>query len=91
MSDFIVNVVSAMRARPTFTKGLFLLILGAVLLFDLMAERHAAHFFGDRMRFFWALFGVFGTIGMTKFMKGIGHLFIMQPTDFYSRKEKGEK
>lgn len=91
MSDFIVNFVSGLRARPKFLKGLFLLILGGVLLFDLTAERHGAHFFGDRMRFFWALFGCLGAIGMTKFMKGIGHAFIMQPTDFYSRRDKGEE
>lgn len=90
MSEMVLWVVTGLRARPKLLRGLFLLILGAVLLFDTMAERHAAHFFGDNMRFFWAIFGLLGAILMTKFMKGIGHAFIMQPPDFYSRKDKGE-
>lgn len=88
MSNFIVAVVSILRSKPRLLQGIFLLILGSVVIFDFMAERHSAHFFGDRVRGFWALFGVIGAVFMTKFMKGIGHAFLMQPTDFYSKHEK---
>lgn len=90
MSDFIVKFVDRLRSKPKFLGGLFLFILGAIVFFDFTAERHVPHFFGDRIRGFWAVFGCAGAILMTKFMKGIGHAFIMKPTDFYSGKDKGE-
>ncbi len=90
MSHFVVTVINHLRSKPRLLGGLFLFILGAVVLFDLTAERHSAHFFGDRVRGFWAMFGFLGAVLMTKFMKGIGHAFLMQPMDFYSKKEKGE-
>jgi len=91
MSGFIVSTLTLLRKKPRLMLGIFLLILGATVFFDFTAERHAAHFVGDRIRGFWALFGVVGAVLMTKFMKGIGHAFLMQPTDFYSKKDEGEE
>jgi hypothetical protein len=87
----VVSFITALRERPRLLMGIFLFILGAVVFYDFLAERHEPHFAGDRIRGFWALFGVVGAVFMTKFMKGIGHAFLMQPTDFYSKSEKGEE
>jgi hypothetical protein len=86
----IVTAIDAMRRRPRVLLGGFVFLLGAIVLFDFIAARHGEHFVGDRIRGFWALFGLAGCVGMTKFMKGIGHGFLMQPTDFYSKNETGE-
>jgi hypothetical protein len=91
MSNFIVSLIDGLRRKPKLLGGIFLFILGAVLLFDFTAERHAAHFFGDNVRGFWTLFGLLGCLGMTKFMKWIGHDVLMKPLDFYSRHESGEE
>jgi hypothetical protein len=90
MSKLIVTIIDALRARPRLLKGIFLFILGFALFFDFYAERHGEHFVGDRIRMFWAFFGLVGAIGMTKFMKWIGYGFLMQPLDFYSRHDGGE-
>ena len=86
----LVSAITAMRRKPRVLRGLFILLLGLILVYDFMAVRHGEHFAGDRVRTFWALFGFFGTIFMTKFMKGIGHMFLMKPMDFYTRKEEEE-
>lgn len=91
MSDFIVSFIDRLRAKPKLLAGIFVFILGSVVVFDFTAERHAAHFFGDRVRGFWAIFGFLGAVFMTKFMKGIGHAFLMQPMDFYAKRNKGEE
>ena len=83
-----LNITSA--PLPTGS-GARALGMGAVLLFDFIAERHGEHFVGDRIRGFWALFGLAGCVGMTKFMKGIGKAFLMQPGDFYTKHENGEE
>lgn len=90
MSDAIVSLITWLRERPRLLLGIFLFILGTAFFYDFIAERHAAHFVGDRIRGFWTLFGLLGCIGMTKFMKGFGHAVLMKPMDFYTRSERGE-
>ena len=54
--------------------------------------RHGEHFVGDRIRGFWALFGLFGCLGMTKFMKWLAYGVLMKPLDFYDEKaDSGEE
>lgn len=86
----IVMAIDALRRRPQMLLGGFIFLLGAIVLFDFIAVRHGEHFVGDRIRGFWALFGLAGCVGMTKFMKGIGAAFLTQPQDFYSKNETGE-
>lgn len=91
MSNFIVTFITDLRSKPRLLLGMFLFILGAIVFFDFLAARHVAHFAGDRIRGFWALFGLFGCLGMTKFMKWFGHEVLMKPLDFYSRSQSGEE
>jgi hypothetical protein len=87
----IVTLISSLRARPRLLRAIFLTLLSLFVLFDFMAPREAMHFVGDRIRGFWALFGLFGCLGMTLFMKWIGHDLLMQPLDFYTKSESGEE
>ncbi len=90
MSRLIVTLIDYLRTRPMMLRGVCITLLGLIVLYDFMAVRHGDHFVGDRIRGFWALFGFIGCVGMTKFMKGLGYAFLMQPLDFYTSKERGE-
>ena len=85
----IVQWIDALRERSSMLRALFFGALAFFVLFDVFASRHEPHFVGDQIRGFWALFGFFGCVVMARFMKGIGHLWLMKPLDLYSR-EGGE-
>ncbi|TLN27256.1 hypothetical protein FDZ71_00160, partial [bacterium] len=87
----IVDSITYLRKKPRLLMAIFISILGGALLLDSLAVRHTPHFIGDKIIGFWSFFGLVGCLLMTKFCKGLGHLFIMQPTDFYSKNEKGEE
>ena len=87
----IVNTIDALRERPKLLRGIFLFILGAILVYDFIAVRHGEHFVGDRIRMFWAAFAFVGAVGMTKFMKWLGATVLMKPYDFYDRFTSGEE
>ena len=82
----IVMAIDALRRRPKVLLGGFVFILGAIIFYAFIAHKHHEPFNG-----FWAIFGLAGCIGMTKFMKGIGYAFLMQPHDFYKKIESGEE
>jgi hypothetical protein len=85
----IVRWLEYLRAHLGMVKAVFFGGLAFFVLFDVFVPRHEIHFVGDRIRGFWALFGLLGCVVMARFMKGLGHLWLMKPLDFYSR-EDGE-
>lgn len=87
-SSRIVRWIDAMRAHIALMKALVFGALGLFVVFDVFAPRHEAHFAGDNVRGFWALFGLIGCVLMARFMKGIGHAWLMQPEDFYRKGEE---
>jgi len=82
----IVRWIDVLRAHLDTVKAVFFGALALFVLFDVFAARHVPHFVGDQIRGFWALFGLLGCVVMGRFMKGLGHLWLMKPLDFYSRK-----
>lgn len=86
----IAALITRLREKPQALRAVFFAALGLFVLYDVYAPRHEAHFAGDNVRGFWALFGLVGCVAMAKFMKGIGHLFLMKPTDYYGS-PKGEE
>ncbi len=86
----VVRWIDWLRDRPNVLQAVFYTALGFFVLYDVYAPRHEEHFVGDRVRGFWALFGLAGCWAMARFMKGIGHLWLMQPENFYTR-DKGEE
>lgn len=86
----IVGWIDRLRARPHVLRAAFFTALGLFVLYDVFAARHAAHFAGDRVRGFWALFGLVGCWAMARFMKGIGHAWLMKPPGFYGEKQGEE-
>ncbi len=87
MSAAIVRWIDRLRSRPDVLRACFFGLLGLFVLYDVFAPRHGIHFAGDRVRGFWALFGLVGTVVMARFMKGLGHLWLMKPEDYYDREE----
>jgi hypothetical protein len=81
----IAEFITRRRERPAVLRAVFFAALGLFVLYDVFVPRHEAHFAGDNVRGFWALFGLVGCVAMAKFMKGIGHLWLMKPTDYYDR------
>ncbi|MBI5444851.1 MAG: hypothetical protein HY900_27015 [Deltaproteobacteria bacterium] len=84
------SAITWLRERPQLLRAVFFSGLGLFVLFDVFAARHEAHFRGDQIRGFWALFGLLGALGMAKFMKGIGHAWLMKPVDYWNR-TRGEE
>jgi hypothetical protein len=81
----IAALITRLRERPAVLRAVFFAALGVFVLYDVFAPRHEAHFAGDNVRGFWAVFGLVGCVAMARFMKGIGHLWLMKPTNFYDR------
>jgi hypothetical protein len=87
----IVALLTYLRERPRLLRGLFLGMLGLIVMYDFIAVRHGEHFVGDRIRTFWAMFAFGGTVFMTRFMKGIAAMFLAQPLDFYGSTAEEEE
>ncbi len=87
MSSGLVRVIDRLRERPDRLRAVFFGLLGLFVAYDVFTPRHELHFWGDRVRGFWALFALLGGLVMAKGMKGLGHLWLMKPEDFYDREE----
>ncbi|MHB8765457.1 MAG: hypothetical protein ACYDA8_14145 [Deferrisomatales bacterium] len=85
----IVGWIDRLRAHPQALRAGFFALLGMIVVYDVFASRHEPHFFGDNVRGFWAVFGLVGCVFLGRFMKGIGHAWLMKPLDFYRKKEEG--
>lgn len=72
-----------LRQRTTALKYIFFLGCAATVVFDCFAGRHHAHFWGDGIRGFWALFAFFGCLSMIALFKGIYHVWLMKEPEYY--------
>jgi len=83
----IVKILSYLQDHARILKWVFFAFLVGTLVFDFTVERHHAHFWGDKIIGFWALFTFFGCLGMIVFCKGLSHVWLAQPEDYYEREE----
>ncbi len=83
----IVKILSYLQDHARVLKWVFFAFLVGILVFDFTIERHHAHFWGDKVIGFWALFTFFGCLGMIVFCKGLSHVWLAQPEDYYDREE----
>ncbi|MCK9173443.1 hypothetical protein [Desulfuromonas thiophila] len=81
----IVHVITYLRERPAMLKWLFMAYLAFALVFDFFADRHHAHFWGDNIIGFWAIFGLIGCLLMIVFCKGLSHVWLERDTDYYDK------
>ena len=81
----MVRLLDFLNRHSNVLKILFFVFLALFVALDFYAERHHSHFFGDSIIGFWALFGVFGCLGMIVFCKGLSHVWLMKEEDYYDK------
>jgi len=59
-------------------------LAGLLVVLDIFAPRHHAHYFYDHIPGFSLLFGAISVVVLIFFSKGIGHAFLMKREDFYN-------
>ena len=58
-------------------------VIGVLVILDIFAPRHHAHYFWDHIPGFSAVFGFLSCLVLIFFSKGIGHAFLMKKKDYY--------
>ena len=58
-------------------------VAGLLVILDIFAPRHHAHFFYDHIPGFSLFFGGISCLILIFFSKGIGHAFLMKREDYY--------
>lgn len=81
----MANFFEYLYRRRTTIKWLFFALLALIVVWDFTLERHAVHFFGDRIYGFWSLFGLAVCIAMTYVCKGLSHTWLGKDEDYYDR------
>jgi hypothetical protein len=71
--------------RRVIVKRCFFALLVLILFADLFVERHEAHFFGDRLYAFWAVFGILVTFAMILFWKWLSRVVLERAEDYYDK------
>ena len=74
-----------LHTRSVAIKWLFFALLVIIPLCDLFVERHAVHFFGDRISCFWSLFGLIVCLGMIVLWKWLAHAWLERDEDYYDK------
>ena len=81
----VLGMIEFLRRHiKTLTKVL-IAYLAALILFDLLLPRNPehAHYYVDKVRAFWMLFGVIGCFVLIKVAKFIAHLLLSKDEDYY--------
>ena len=79
----LVKLIGYLRDRSGLLRILFFGLLVCIVGFDFMAERHEAHFWGDKIPGFWAVAGFSGCVIMTLIWKGLAHFILTKDEGFY--------
>jgi hypothetical protein len=79
----MVKLLEYLCERKAAAKWAFFGALGLVLVFDFFAERHEAHFFGDKLFCFWAMFAFVICLTMIVVCKWIAHAWLERDEDYY--------
>jgi len=81
----MVRILKYLNEHSGMLKRIFFVFLALTVVFDLYAERHEPHFFGDSIIGFWSLFGILGCLGMIILCKGLSHVWLMKKEDYYDK------
>ena len=66
-------------------KRVFAAALVVIMFADVIVERHEAHFFGDRLYDFWAVFGLVVTLALILFWKWLSRVLLEREEDYYDK------
>jgi hypothetical protein len=79
----LVKIIEALRTKTVKRAAYGVLVL--LVLVDFFIPRHEIHFFGDRIRGFWSLFGFVACVLIIVVSKWIGHHGLMKDEDYYDK------
>jgi hypothetical protein len=81
----ILKYIECLRKHIKPLRNILIGFLVALILFDLVIPRNAehSHYFVDKIRAYWTIFGIAGCFLLIKIGKGIAHLFLSKDEDFY--------
>jgi hypothetical protein len=81
----LLKYIEYLRTNIKTLRNILMGFLAVLILFDLVIPRdaHHSHYFIDRIRAYWTIFGVVGCFLLIKIGKGIAHLFLSKDEDFY--------
>ena len=79
----LIDVINKLRTKPVkrFAYGLLVLLIAV----DFIIPRHDIHFFGDKIRGFWSLFGIISCVLIIVVSKWIGQNWLMRDEDYYDK------
>jgi hypothetical protein len=82
---YILKYIEYLRKNMKPLRNILIGFLAVLILFDLVIPRDPdhSHYFVDRIRAYWAIFGIVGCFILLKVGKGIAHLFLSRDEDFY--------
>ena len=84
----IVRWLGWLYDHPRLIRIGFICLLGLLIVVDLFVPRHQAHFLGDVIPGFWALFGFAACVVIIIFSKWLGTAFLFRPDTYYQDLEK---
>ncbi len=79
----ILKYIELLRSHMGALKKVLIAYLIALVLFDVLQDRHHAHYLIDKIYAYWTLFGIIGCFILIKVAKGIAHTFLAKDEDFY--------
>jgi|TARA_Y100001947_G_C10312645_1_gene292405 hypothetical protein len=79
----LIDIIDKLRTK--IVKKIAYGILVLLILSDFMIPRHEIHFFGDKIRGFWSLFGIISCVLIIVVSKWIGQNWLMRDEDYYDK------
>lgn len=79
----MVKLLEYLYERKAAARWAFFAALGLVIVFDFIAERHEAHFFGDKVFGFWSMFAFIVCLAMIVCCKWVAHAWLERDEDYY--------
>lgn len=81
----VLKYIEVLRRNLKTLVKILLVYLALLLIFDAVLPRDEAHahYWIDRFRIYWSIFGFVGCFILIKVGKGIAHLFLSKDEDYY--------
>jgi hypothetical protein len=81
----MAKLLEYLHERRKAVNWLFFALLVVIPLLDLLAEREEIHFAGDRIYFFWSIFGLVVCLAMIVIWKWLAHFLLERDEDYYDQ------
>lgn len=85
MNSPLGDLLGNARSYPVFWKYVMYAIMITLVALNLVIRPHEAHFPGEWLPGFWAVFALAATVGMVRICKGAAHAFLGKKEGYYDR------